>query len=411
MVRPKRRREDGVTDFPTDATERFDMRIRTLSAIKTPRTSGLAADLTKVSEADYAFVNGLRYVLPYRHEFKIAFKERWRGRRVIDVFADEFSHTNVQYWLDEMQAGRVLKNGALSNPQQRWIDGDNVVHIVHRHESPVLDREIHVVFEDDCMLVVNKPPSMPCHPCGTYRKNSLIYILASKEWRDLRIIHRLDKQTSGIVVFAKTKDYARKLTKCMVNKEIQKRYLARVRGHFPREVKICKEPLAFSEKTMRGSVDHATGKHAETIFNFLSYDVERENSIVLCTPTTGRTHQIRLHLQHLGHPIVNDPVYMAKAETTLENGNFHCPKDNLSTLDGIHSLRESNKIQIEGKELACANCPFVANTKGCGQSDMAIDLHAYEYEIDGTKFTSSPPEWAAVPNARFQVAESSSALT
>lgn len=368
---------------------------RSAETVRTPRAQELAADLVQINQDDYIIVNGLRYVVPYKFEFRVSFKERWRGRTLLEVFTDEFPHASAAYWTQEIRRGRVLCNGTASGVHQRWGEGDEVIHVVHRHESPVIDRAITVVHEDKDILVVNKPPSWPCHPCGTYRKNSLLYILAAKGWRNLRIVHRLDKQTSGVVLFGKSRESARDLTRQMVERKFRKRYLARVRGQFPNATLICNEPLSFNEKTMKASVDVVNGKSAETEFEFLNHDEVRDTSIVLCVPRTGRTHQIRVHLQFIGHPIVNDLYYAKRVKDGDECISLARSNKETCCLDMRNSFDEDGRIRADGGALECINCPYLDNLKNHGQDDMIIDLHAYEYEIEGRRFTTSLPNWAA----------------
>jgi RluA family pseudouridine synthase len=331
----------------------------------------------------------------------MAYKARWKGRTLVDVFCHEFSHASIDYWSTEFLQERIICNDSPASPSHVWNEGDQVVHLVHRHESPIVSARIAIVHDDDGYLVVNKPASVPCHPCGTYRKNSLVFILAAMGWRNLRIVHRLDRQTSGIVVFARTQEHAKLFADSLVERKLRKRYLARVLGQFPSEPTYCDRPLSFDEKSMLAYVDCAGGKEAWTSFQLLRYDARSDCSIVECEPKTGRTHQIRVHLQFLGYPIANDDVYSGKPGTGIPSQS-----DNhvASTKDVSGELRLSDKdmdpkgtIKAEGRELACSNCPYVANAKGLGQAEsMSIFLHALEYQGDGWKYTTDVPAWAHI---------------
>jgi RluA family pseudouridine synthase len=366
---------------------------------KLSKLRDIPQDLMNVSASDYIDQHGLQYVRPYVYSFQMAFKARWKGRSLLDVFCDEFLHRDNDYWTAEIASGRVLYNGSPASKTHVWDEGDQVAHLVHRHESPILSGCIGVVHEDEAYLVVNKPASVPCHPCGTYRKNSLVYLLAMMGWRDLRIVHRLDKQTSGIVVFAKSREHAQRFIESLVAKKLRKRYLARVTGRFPEGLTICNEALSFDEKTMRAYVDAVAGKNARTLFKCLEYDAETDSTVVECEPETGRTHQIRIHLQSLGHPIANDNVYNSNLFVALlrneEMAGSRTGRSSCELRLTDSDIDPKGEILTDGSALTCTNCPYVANIKGLGHTEArSIFLHALEYEGDGWKYSTAAPDWA-----------------
>jgi RluA family pseudouridine synthase len=380
---------------------------------KVKRLRACDQDLLDASPADYYIVGDLRYAKPYRHAFRMTCKARWRGLRLVDVFNAELSKEREPgFWAAEFRGGRVLVNRRLALLTDVWHENDLVTHVVHRHESPVLHREIVTVHEDDDYLVVDKPPSIPVHPCGTYRRNSLTYLLASAGARHLRLVHRLDKQTSGIVVFAKSRESANLITEALAARELRKRYLARVSGRFPPGVSaLCGEPLAVDEREMCTRVDTRNGREAQTLFRALAYDDQTGHSLLACEPQTGRSHQIRVHLRHLRFPIVNDPLYNEERRAEIEGkagkeggvedgggGDYleDLPR-RLQLDDGIEGkgVDDDGAVRREGVALGCETCPFVANSKGVDRDDdMTIFLHALEYEGEDWKYVTPLPDWA-----------------
>jgi hypothetical protein len=151
---------------------------------------------------------------------------------------------------------------------------------------------------------------MPVHPSGRYRFNTLVQILKHdlQISTSLGLINRLDRLTSGICILSV--DGANKqLHKDMVNKCFQKEYLARVSGHFPAGKVVCDKPLRLLDHKLGVVVvDEEAGKEASTTFEVIR-SLGEDQSLVRCVPSTGRTHQIRVHLLHLGCPIANDPLY------------------------------------------------------------------------------------------------------
>ncbi|KAK0549049.1 hypothetical protein OC845_003309 [Tilletia horrida] len=160
---------------------------------------------------------------------------------------------------------------------------------VHRHEPPVTTEPVKILFRDDEKghLVVRKPGSIPVHAAGRYGKHTLIHMIKN----DLGVpviytTNRLDRLTSGLMA-----------------------YVCRVQGCFPEEEIDCQEPILAIDRQAGVNLVHPLGKECQTIFKRLSYDSETDTSVLHCRPITGRTHQIRVHVQYLGYPIPNDPLY------------------------------------------------------------------------------------------------------
>lgn len=384
-----------------------------------PESSRPETDLDLISRNDYVVVGDFIYVRPYVFEFKTNFKPRWRDQTILNVFRQEFKHTEHDYWERETEGGRILANGEKITSSTLWDDGIEVVHLVHRHESAVLSSPVQIVEDGDGFIVVSKPPSLPVHPCGTYRRNSLQFLMrAFHESGKLFIVHRLDKETSGLVILAKNPEFAAKFSTEIKERKVQKTYLAEVHGLFPLQVSTCEEPLYWDKRKMKGFV-RPDGLEAKTFFKLLSQNMERGTSIVECKPRTGRTHQIRIHLTHMGYPIVNDPLYGSRypsVKTTLVAANGENPLavtlDHSAFAENL-SLSESRRTHLacnwsrhslklhgrhlssleEGQSLSCTNCPQVANVKNVGVQQMFIHLHALKYESDDWAFEVPPPPW------------------
>uniref|UniRef100_A0A182VU03 Pseudouridylate synthase RPUSD2 n=1 Tax=Anopheles minimus TaxID=112268 RepID=A0A182VU03_9DIPT len=156
--------------------------------------------------------------------------------------------------------------------------------------------------------VLDKPCSLPVHPCGRYRHNTVVFILA-KEYnlKNLRTIHRLDRLTSGLLLFGRSPKKARQMEHQIRNRQVQKEYICRVEGEFPDGIIECKEPIEVVSYKIGVCKVSPKGKECTTTFQKLGFN--GSSSVVLCKPLTGRMHQIRVHLQYLGYPVVNDPLY------------------------------------------------------------------------------------------------------
>jgi 23S rRNA-/tRNA-specific pseudouridylate synthase len=487
--------------------------------------------------------------------------------------------------------------------------GHELTHTVHRHEPAVAvcdllldneddttivmeDREkqlIRIVHESDSVIVVDKPSTLPIHPCGGYNYNSLIHILTS-ERPDLKekvfTVHRLDRLTSGLTIFAKSTEVAKSMGKCIMDRDhCQKVYLARVKGKFPLHVppelrtKSCSPdqpnnvpPFVHGEKRMNSatstmnndSKQHAssegensrsnfglgfwvtdasgtvhenatltsvfesgssietllsdlekettnnqpdtssslpgddgisstptcketdspneekeeassgvywfhlacptriavkktgiceagsfsnldpslyrkTVKPAQTSFAVVGYDAKTDSTVVLCKPVTGRTHQIRLHLEYMGHPIANDPNYSGEIWFGDEKGErlykecrikldndeqsnsasnvvvVHPHPDNATTTDVPATEEEvlsaANCARIEGESLLDfikKTCVWCARSKSedCTMLEFLVRsrgiwLHALQYCIRGVDgqqkcYRTDSPAWSHI---------------
>ncbi|KAJ8729668.1 hypothetical protein PYW08_001249 [Mythimna loreyi] len=264
----------------------------------------------RYNETSYYIENGLRKVYPYYFTFTTFTKGRWVGEKILDVFAREFrAHPAAEYERC-IRAGTLTVNYERVDPDYRLKHNDLLANVVHRHEVPVTSQPITLVHIDEDIVVVNKPASIPVHPCGRYRHNTVVFILA-KEYnlKNLRTIHRLDRLTSGLLLFGRSPKKARQMEHQIRNRQVQKEYVCRVDGEFPDEEIECLEPIEVVSYKIGVCKVSPKGKDCSTVFKRLGYNMASNTSVVLCKPKTGRMHQIRVHLQYLGYPVVNDPLY------------------------------------------------------------------------------------------------------
>ncbi|XP_061708203.1 pseudouridylate synthase RPUSD2-like isoform X2 [Cydia pomonella] len=264
----------------------------------------------RYNETSYYIENGLRKVYPYYFTFTTFTKGRWVGEKILDVFAREFrAHPAAEYERC-IRAGTLTVNYERVDPEYRLKHNDLLANVVHRHETPVLACPLRIIHADDELLVLDKPCSLPVHPCGRYRHNTVVFILA-KEYnlKNLRTIHRLDRLTSGLLLFGRSPKKARQMEHQIRNRQVQKEYVCRVDGEFPEEEIECQEAIEVVSYKIGVCKVSAKGKDCSTVFKRLGYNPRSNTSVVLCRPKTGRMHQIRVHLQYLGYPVVNDPLY------------------------------------------------------------------------------------------------------
>ncbi|TSN67133.1 RNA pseudouridylate synthase domain-containing protein 2 [Bagarius yarrelli] len=277
------------------------------------RNPGVSFNQEHFAETSYYFEKGLRKVHPYYFDFKTYCKGRWIGKTLLEVFSSEFRAKPLDYYRKAVKEGRIRLNEIPVDDLDITLkNNDFMRNTVHRHEPPVNGQPLHVLVDDGEVVVVDKPASIPVHPCGSYRHNTVIFILGKEKGLcGLHTVHRLDRLTSGILLFARTLEMSRKLDQMVRDRQLEKKYVCRVEGEFPDNEVVCEEPiLVVSFKVGLCRVD-PKGKPSRTVFQKLSYN--GRSSVVRCLPLTGRTHQIRVHLQYLGFPILNDPIYGSSA--------------------------------------------------------------------------------------------------
>ncbi|KAH8287904.1 hypothetical protein KR018_006963 [Drosophila ironensis] len=342
--------EKRKADTPEDVCDPKKMKMNgNKSKLKRPGFSDERYD-----ETSYYFENGLRKVYPYFFTFTTHAKGRWVDEKILDVFCREFRAAPPEEYERSLEAGKLTVNYEKVSKDYKIKHNDLLANVVHRHEVPVTSQPITIVHMDKDLVVVNKPPSIPVHPCGRYRHNTVVFILAKEHnLKNLRTIHRLDRLTSGLLLFGRTMEKARELEQQIRNRQVRKEYVCRVEGRFPDGIIECNEPIDIVSFKIGVCKVSPKGKDCKTTFQRIGE--VGDCSIVLCKPLTGRMHQIRVHLQYLGsYPISNDPLYNHEVFGPLKGrgGDIGGLSDEqlINNLIGIHNAE--NWLGVEDKSPA-----------------------------------------------------------
>ena len=239
----------------------------------------------------------------------------------------------------------VLLNGIWVHMTHHLTSGDElVIRIVEEQSServPPVEHPIHIVYEDEDILVIDKQAGMPIHPSLNNYYNSLANALAwyfeqQKKPFIFRCVNRLDRDTSGLLIIAKHALSASILSKQMKAREIRRTYLAVCKGQLPAEVGIINAPIARkADSAIERCVDFSNGESAVTHYRVRYY--QNGYSLVELHLETGRTHQIRIHMQYLGNPLPGDYLY--------------CPDYSKISRTALHSYRLAFCHPITGKRM------------------------------------------------------------
>ena len=169
---------------------------RTHKEVEKDREDQKAAELVAPDavESQYTLRGGLRFVKPYRHEFKTFAKRRWIDKKLLEVFQVEFKAFSKEYYNKAIIDGMITINGKAVGIDYNIKEGDKIVHETVRHETPVIDDLPQVVHEDDEFVAFNKPSSVPVHACGNFMYNTLLKITELEcGYPDIKTVHRLDR--------------------------------------------------------------------------------------------------------------------------------------------------------------------------------------------------------------------------
>lgn len=265
-------------------------------------------------------------------QIQLTIEEQHDGERIDKVIAElneQWSRSQVQQWLKE---GHVLVNGKAVKPNYKChIDDEVVISIPSPEPLDVAPEPIplDIYYEDADVLVVNKPRGMVVHPAPGHMHGTLVNALLA-HCQDLSgingvlrpgIVHRIDKDTSGLLMVAKNDLAHESLVNQLVNKTVTRKYVAIVHGVIPHDYGTIDAPIGRDPRDRQSMAVVENGKEAVTHFRVL--ERFEHYTFVECQLETGRTHQIRVHMKYIGYPLAGDPKYGPRKTLPIDGQALH----------------------------------------------------------------------------------------
>ena len=298
----------------------------------------IAARISELHQAIAQITDPLPGSIPLENRRPVNVPAIYDGCNLLETLIGLFPQVTAAAWEARCDAGRFMNYGGTVRGKNHIVrSGERVVQVFPPDVEPPVSAAIRVIYEDEAVVVVNKPAPLPMHASGRFHRNTLQYILnevyAPKYPRP---VHRLDANTTGLVVFARTRHFCRVLQQQFLEGTVDKRYLVKALGHPHQEMFFSEAPIS-SEPDVMGTriIDQIGGLPSRTDFQVLERHSDG-TSLLEAKLVTGRTNQIRLHLWEMGWPVVGDAAYLP-----------HRKKGDIQTLDP-----QSPPLQLHAWKLA-----------------------------------------------------------
>ncbi len=254
--------------------------------------------------------------VPEENRRPINIPAAYDGMELLDALAAIFPQVSREEWERRCDENRFINYGEKVRLKHHIVrGGERVLQLFPAETEPDVATDIRVLHEDEAILIVHKPAPLPMHASGRFHRNTLQNLLnLAYAPKYPRPVHRLDSNTTGLVLFARTRHFCRTLQRQFIDGTVDKRYLVRAMGHPEQDRFVAESPISCDPEIMgTRTIDQENGLAARTDFTVLERSADG-TSLLEAKLGTGRTNQIRIHLWDLGHPVVGDPAYLLDRE-------------------------------------------------------------------------------------------------
>lgn len=286
--------------------------------------------------------------------FKCSVRPEWNGALLLEMLVSRFTYHSKEEWVEKLLNGDVTINEKVANLETIVYRGDSLIYCVRNYKEPEVPTNFSVVFEDDEFILIEKPAGVPVHHTGKIFYNTFTGIVRrALNSEELMPLHRLDRDTGGLMLFAKSRDTAKRFQKNLDLILLKKYYLAVVKGEFP-EFEHCKISLSEKENSeIRSQMfPSSEGKSCSTIFRRKKISYEKIGilngpfSLVEAELETGRKHQIRAHLAALGFPILGDRIYSYAGKYYLKMTHEPLSEEDYALLGARNQLLYAYRVLL-----------------------------------------------------------------
>ena len=298
----------------------------------------------------------------------------WTGERVDKFLAEVMEDYSRSFLQKQFKEGNITVNGKPAKASQKVTEDDEIVVFLPENQEPDIEPEnipLDILYEDPALIAVNKPAGVPVHPSGGHYNDTIsnqifAYYFAKGKSICCRSVGRLDRETSGIVLFAKNRPAASILQRQRISSIFHKEYLAAVSGYLPADregqIHTISLPVGTDPDNPLKMRSADTPGHKSAITHYCTLYSTPEWSLVRLRLETGRTHQIRVHMTALGHPLLGDTLY----------GNNVSPPESLSfTRTALHAWRTEFRHPFSG-EVIKLEAPLPEDFLAAGITDLRL---------------------------------------
>lgn len=237
--------------------------------------------------------------------------KKHQNKCILEFYREVYPKTDLSIWLFRMKNRQIFVNHVVTEDNVKLKNGDLLQYKRDPWIEPDVPDKLDILYEDEHILVVDKPSGLPVLPCAFYLENTLLNLGKVKYGKSFAPVHRLDRGTSGIVMCGKTVLGRKHLGKEMQQKKVLKTYFAIIEGELKNDNFEIVTKIGFEDYKALGKVACISnqGKNAITKILSTKTNFEKTLSLVKILLCTGRTHQIRIHLAYIGHPLLGETFY------------------------------------------------------------------------------------------------------